>query len=59
MKANKNALAHTILLVVVCRLNVARLSVNRDNSQRARLSETKREFVVEALRTTADTNMGE
>ena len=32
MKANKNVLAHAILLRVMGRLNVARLSTDRDNS---------------------------
>ena len=37
MKTDKDVLAHAILLIVMGRLNVARLSVDRDNSQRARL----------------------
>ena len=37
MKTDKDVFAHAILLKVMGRLNVARLSTDRDNSQRARL----------------------
>ena len=58
MKANKNVLAHAILLKVMGRLKVAKLNTDRDNSQRARLRRAKEEPVVEALRTATDAQHG-
>ena len=54
MKTDKDVLAHAILLTVMGRLNVARINIDRDNSQRARLRRAKEKPIVEALRIATD-----